>query len=173
MKKPTAKFPTEGLGEAYEKLLLLSMKEAREIKQVTAPVLHKIIDTSSEKLSELNELTREEAETISEYLKRDLKEAAEYMTKNGEEFKKWLAIDIELVENYLYDMFKEAADKTTIELAQLKDDADSAEYHTGQITGPGVLVCDKCGENLHFKKPGHIPPCAKCNETKFHRLLCK
>ena len=68
----------------------------------------------------------------------------------------------------------EAGIKTTsIELAKLKDMAEHAEYHTGEITVPGVLICDHCGEQLHFKEAGHIPPCAKCNETRFHRLLCE
>lgn len=172
-KDSPTRFPTEGMGEAYEKLLLLSMKEAKLVKEKTGPLLHKIIDSTSEKLSELGELTDIEAAKISEYLKRDLKEAANYMAENGDDFKKWLAIDTELIESYLFDHFKQAADQTTIELAQLKAAAESAEYHTGEITGPGVLMCDECGENLHFHKAGHIPPCAKCQGTNFHRLLCK
>jgi len=171
--KQPGRFPTEGMGEAYEKLLTLSMKEFKLLKNKTAPLLHKIIDNSSEKLSELGELTELEAEKISEYLKRDLNEAASYMANNSDDFKKWLAIDIELIEDYLFDQFKQAADQTTIELAKFKADAAAAEYHTGEITGPGVLMCDNCGENLHFHKAGHIPPCAKCQGTHFHRLLCK
>ena len=134
--------------------------------------MHDIIETSSEKLSELGELTEEEAEKISHYLRRDLKEAANYMTTTGADFKKWLALESKFLEDYLIEHFKEAADQTTIELAQLKYTAANAEYHTGELTGPGVLSCDKCGEQLHFKQAGHIPPCAKCHATKFHRLFC-
>jgi len=171
-KQTPTRFPTEGMSEAYEKLLLLAMKEARLLKEKTGPVLHKIIDTSSEKLSELGELTEEEAEKISEYLKRDLKQAAEYMAENGAEFKKWLGIETDIIEDYLYEHFKEAADQTTIELKKLKAVGENAEYHSGELTGPGVLICDACGEELHFSKAGHIPPCAKCHGSKFHRLHC-
>jgi len=170
-KKPT-RFPTEGMGEAYEKLLMLAMKDARLLKEKTGPVLHKIIDKSSEKLSELGELTEEEAEKISEYLKRDLKEAASYMAENRGEFKKWLAIEADIIEEYLLEHFKEAADQTTVELNRLKNVGENAQYHTGELTGPGVLICDGCGEELHFAKAGHIPPCAKCHGSKFHRLHC-
>ena len=172
-KQSPTRFPTEGMGEAYEKLLLLTMKEARLLKDKTGPMLHKLIDVSSEKFSELGELTEEEAEKISNYLKRDLKEAAIYMTETGSEFKKWLALETEIIEDYLLEHFKEAADQTTIELSRLKSTAENAEYHTGEITGPGVLTCDKCGEQLHFHKAGHIPPCAKCHDTHFHRLFCR
>ena len=171
-KKPTS-FPTEGMSEAYEKLLKLSMKEFKLLETKTGPLLHKLIDKTSEALSELDEVTKEESEKISGYLKRDLKEAASYMAESGEDFQKWLAIDADIIENYLYDHFKQAADQTTVELAQLKADAENARYHTGEITGPGVLICDVCGENLHFHKAGHIPPCAKCKGTYFHRLICR
>jgi polyhydroxyalkanoate synthesis regulator phasin len=172
-KHSPTRFPTEGMGEAYEKLLFFAMKEARLLKEKTGPVLHRIIDTSSDKLSELGELTEEEAEKVSTYLKRDLKEAAVYMTETGDDFKKWLALETEIIEDYLLEHFKEAADQTTIELSKLKQAGENAEYHTGELTGPGVLTCDACGEQLHFKKAGHIPPCAKCHKTRFHRLFCR
>lgn len=172
-KKPPASFPTEGMSEAYENLLKLSMKEFKLLEAKAEPLLHKLIDKTSETLSELDELTKEEAEKISTYLKRDLKEAANYMASSGEDFQKWLSIDADIIENYLYEHFKQAADQTTVELAQLKADAENARYHTGEITGPGVLICDVCGENLHFHKAGHIPPCAKCRGTYFHRLICR
>lgn len=172
-KKTPAAFPTEGMSEAYEKLLKLSMKEFKLMEAKTGPLLHKIIDKTSEALSELDELTKEESEKISTYLKRDLKEAASYMAESGDDFQKWLAIDADIIENYLYEHLKQAADQTTVELAQLKADAENAPYHTGEITGPGVLICDVCGEHLHFHKAGHIPPCAKCKGTYFHRLICR
>ena len=172
-KKSPAPFPTEGMSEAYEKLLKLSMKEFKLLEAKTGPLLHKLIDKTSETLSELDELTKEEAEKVSIYLKRDLKEAASYMAETGEDFQKWLSIDADIIENYLYDHFKQAADQTTVELAKLKAEAENARYHTGEITGPGILMCDVCGENLHFHKAGHIPPCAKCQGTYFHRLICR
>ncbi len=171
-KKSPAPFPTEAMAEAYEKLLKLSIKEFKQLEVKTKPLFHNLIDKAGQTLSELEELTKEESEKIASYLKRDLNEAANYMTNSGEEFKKWLAIDVDIIETYLYEQFKQAADQTTVELAQLKANAENAQYRTGEITGPGVLTCDECGEQLHFEKAGHIPPCAKCKATYFHRLIC-
>ncbi|MES9926605.1 MAG: hypothetical protein ABW158_00685, partial [Candidatus Thiodiazotropha sp. 6PDIVS] len=42
-------------------------------------------------------------------------------------------------------------------------------YHTGEVTGPGTLVCAQCGKEMHFKKTGHIPPCSGCKGTDFQR----
>ncbi len=170
-KKPFI-FPTEGMGEAYEKLLTLTMKEARLLQKKTGPALHKLIDEAGEKLSELEELSKEEADKVAEFLKRDLTEAAHYMTESGDDFKKWLAMDTELIEDFLLDHLMQAADQTTVELNKLKMVAENAQYHSGELTGPGVLICDDCGEQLHFARAGHIPPCAKCKGSHFHRMHC-
>ena len=164
--------PTKNMVEAYEKLLKFSMKEARLLENKTGPILHKLIDSSSKKITELSEYTEEEAIKISGYLKRDLLEAAHYMSQTGSDFKKWLAletIDTEIIEDFLLDQFKQAADQTTIELAEIKYAAEAAEYHTGEITGPGILLCDGCQQEMHFQKTGHIPPCPKCKASRFHR----
>ena len=171
-KLPPPRDPIEVLGEAYELLLEKAIEESRNIKQKTGPALHNIIEQASERLSTLGELSEEEARKVSEYLRRDLKEAARYMQETGGDFKKWLAIDTAMIEDFLFDRLREAADQTRIELQQLHNAAESAEYHSGEITGPGVLMCDNCGEQLHFAKTGHIPPCPKCRKSRFHRLHC-
>jgi rubrerythrin len=171
-KLPPPRDPIEALGEAYELLLEKTIEEARKVRDKGGPLLHKIIDQTSENLSALGELSEEQASKVSAYLKRDLEQAAGYMQKTGEDFKKWLAIDTAIVENYLFDRFREAADQTRIELARFKQTAENAEYHSGEVTGPGILICDGCGEQLHFEKAGHIPPCPKCKHSHFHRLHC-
>ena len=42
-------------------------------------------------------------------------------------------------------------------------------YHTGEISGPGTLLCVACGTELHLHKTGRIPPCPKCHATQFKR----
>jgi predicted RNA-binding Zn-ribbon protein involved in translation (DUF1610 family) len=74
------------------------------------------------------------------------------------------------VEERLLDVFAKVADKTRLELAQLKAQAKwSEEYHTGEITSIGTLACKACDTLVHFKKTGRIPPCPKCHQTVFVR----
>ena len=42
-------------------------------------------------------------------------------------------------------------------------------YRTGEVTGPGTLVCDSCGESLRFHATGYIPGCPACGHTVYHR----
>jgi hypothetical protein len=168
-KLPTPRDPIEALGEAYELLLEKAMEEVHTAREKTGPALHKLIDEIAEKSSEVTELAGEESVKVGKYLQRDLIEAASYLEKTGKALKDWLGFDLALLEERLRDDFSKAADQTTIELLKLKQQAEAAGYHTGEITGPGTLLCDQCGELLHFHKAGHIPPCPKCQGTRFHR----
>ena len=155
------------VGEAYELLLEKAIEIAHTVDEKSGPALHQIIDEVRTKTGELEELTEEEMEKLSIYLKRDLIDAAQYIEKTGKELKTWFGFDAELIKDRLRDLFIQAADQTTVKLSELKKLA--SEYHTGEITGPGSLICDNCGELLHFHKPGRIPPCPKCRGTRFHR----
>lgn len=161
--------PIEALGEAYETLLEKSLEQAHVSKEKSGPALHKLIDEVAEKSADVNELAGEKSVKIGEYLKRDLIDAASYLDKTGKALKDWLGFDMALVEERLRNDFLQAADQTTVELLKLKQQAAAAPYHTGEVSGPGTLVCDACGEELHFHKAGHIPPCPKCQATIFHR----
>jgi len=164
---PPAKDPIEAIGEAYELLLEDALEEAHKIEEKTGPALHRAIDKAHIKTGKLEELTKEEAEKLAGYLKRDLVDAARYIKESSEDFKIWFGFDVELIEDRLQELFTQAADQTTVELMKLKEQA--SQYRTGEITGPGTLCCNECGELLHFHRPGHIPPCPKCHGTVFRR----
>lgn len=170
MKDPVHHDPVNIVGEAYELMLERAMEGFHKAGEKTGPALHKLIDKARDTAVELEELSREEAEKVSDYLKRDLTDAAEHLVETGDELKEWMGFETRLIESELFQLFMRAADKTTVELLELKEKARQASsYHTGEITGLGTLSCDQCGEKLHFHKPGRIPPCPKCHATVFHR----
>ena len=157
--------PIEALGETYELLLEKALQKAHQ----SGAILHRMINEIRGDIVALNKLGEDEVVKLEEYVKRDLIDAARYMDKTGKELKDWLGFDLALIERDFWEMFSAAADKTTTELLQIKLQAASAEYHTGELIGLGTLVCDQCSEKLHFYKPSHIPPCPKCHSTHFHR----
>ncbi len=133
--------------------------------------LHEAVDGARDKAVELGELTREEAEKIGDYLKRDVEDTAMHMAESREEFRDWLALDLSLMERQVVEMLLGIADKTSVELGQLREQAVEANlYHTGEMAAPGTLQCIECGHLLHMKTTGHIPPCAKCRGTTFKRI---
>ncbi len=166
MKKPSLLHEhAEAVTNAYELLLKESLSKAHQ----RSDDFHKIISEVGKKSAELKNFSEHEAAKIEGYLKRDLIDAASYLNSTGQELKDWLGFDLTLIERELLERFSLAVDKTTLELLQLKEVAANAKYHTGELTGPGTLICDQCNRQLHFHKPGHIPPCPDCIGTRFHR----
>jgi len=160
----------EKLIAAYDKMAHRVQKLLDDAEEQALPVLQKNIESAKQQAIDLKELTTEEAEKLADYLKRDLHDAAEYLNKTGKEFSSWFQFDIGLIEDRLFDVFAKVADKTSIELSQLAQQARRAqEYHTGEITSIGTLACQNCDTLVHFKKTSRIPPCPKCHKTVFVR----
>ena len=155
---------------AYERMLENTKTFLNETSKDLTPKLQQALDAAIEKASEVGELTREEAEKIGNYLKRDVYDAAKFLAEDRGELRDWLRFDVEQVERRILDSLSLLVDTTKVDLAEFAEQANRfGEWHTGEITGPGTLVCEACGEELHFHKAGHIPPCPKCKETKYRR----
>lgn len=159
----------KNISKNYEKLLKKAITKFEEFKDENAPTFHKAIDLVTKDLIKTEDMTLDEARHLAGSLKRDLLDAAHHLSDNKDELKSWLDFDITFIEQSLLSAFLDAADKTTVELAQFQAEAMSANYKTGEVVGISTLKCDNCGELLHFHKPGHIPPCPKCKQTLFHR----
>ena len=146
------------------------LEELEKTEQEALPKLKQSIEHAVEKAVELGELTREEAHLIGEYVRRDLEDAGYYMAQSGEDLRAWLRFDLELIEDRLLELFSAAVDKTRLEMLAFQETIERAfHYRTGEITGPGALQCENCGELLHFHATSHIPPCPKCHATSFTR----
>ena len=170
MTKPTHNDPIDALGAAYEMMYERAAENLYSTEKKSAQLLHKLIDEARDKAVELKELSEDDAAKLADWLKRDLDDTVNYLSETGLELKDWLGFETALLESTMLDLMLKAADKTTVELLTMKDYARQPHaYHTGEITGPGTLVCDQCGEKLHFHRAGKIPPCPKCHATTFHR----
>ena len=162
--------PIDILADAYEKMFERAAEHFRNAEEKTGELLHSLIDEARETAVELKEISREDAEKLAAWLKRDLDEATGYLSETGHDLRDWLGFETTLVESGIVDLLLKAADKTTLQLLRIKEEARRAStYHTGEITAPGTLVCEQCGEKLHFHKTGRIPPCPKCHATNFKR----
>lgn len=158
------------LVDAYHTALEEVKQLWHDAEEHAVPTLKENIDKAMEKITELGELSQEEIETVAGYLKKDLEQAADFLEESGSKVTDWLKFDLQFAETKFAEMFAEAVDKTRIELGALQDSLQkNAEWHTGEITGIGILYCQACGEALHFKKAGHIPPCPKCKKTAFKK----
>ncbi|AFL73022.1 zinc ribbon-containing protein [Thiocystis violascens] len=161
---------TDKLVHAYEQMLKQTHETIEKAQQESVPKFREILDKARDNMVELGELTREEAEKVSDYIKRDIEDAANYIAETGQEMRDWWRFDLELIERRMMDMFTQVADQTSLQLAQWAENARRMSlYQAGEVTGPGTLICDRCGAETHFVKAGRIPICAECGGTSFRR----
>jgi vacuolar-type H+-ATPase subunit H/predicted Zn-ribbon and HTH transcriptional regulator len=164
------KSPMDRLLDAYSVMLERANETIDTAEQQARPAIEKAIDEAQKTAHELGELTREEAHKVAQYLKRDLNDAGQYLADTQQEIAEWFRFDVRQIESRLWDAFAQAADKTSLELMKFSDAARrKVSYRTGEISGPGSLMCDACGETQHFDKPTQIPRCPKCGGEVFHR----
>ncbi|MEE8428156.1 MAG: zinc ribbon-containing protein [Gammaproteobacteria bacterium] len=162
----------ERLVQAYNRMMERVQKAIDKTEKSFIPPLQRNIEMARNRAVELGELTREEAAKIGSYLQRDLEDAGHYLAKSGREFRDWLRIDLEAIEDRALDMLTQVADKTKLEWLELeKDLREGPPYQSGEITGPGTLICEGCGEPLHFHTTEPIPPCRHCHGTVFRRVM--
>ncbi len=163
--------PADALGAVYETMYEHVAGNLHKAKDKTETLVHELVDEARDKAKKIEQVTEEDAEKLATWLKRDLDEAINYLSKTEYAFRDWLGFETELIKNELIQAMLDTADKTTLALLRMKENARKpAVYHTGEMAGFGTLICDECGEKLHFHKPARIPPCPKCHETSFHRV---
>ena len=129
------------------------------------------LDKAHQQLTALGEFSSTQGEELKRYLARDLDLTIANAQKLGDEAKERLnpsrlgagAISslvsvLELTGNALHSLSVKANESLT--------------YKTGEITSAGTLTCQACGQKVHIKSTGHVPPCPKCNGTQFKKSYC-
>jgi len=162
------------LEQAYQNMMA-RLKTGLEMvvdhtREQTLPNLQQRIHMVVEKTIELEEISEEEGRKLGQYLQRDLEDAAQFLSRSNQELHDWLEFDLTLIEDSLLNLLKVTVNHTRDELLRLSLDAKlESEWHTGQVTGPGTLSCEQCGNTMQFHKPGRIPPCPSCKHIQFER----
>lgn len=155
---------------AYERMLERTHKTIEQAEKEALPAFRELLHKTRDRMVELGELTREEADKVADYIHRDILDAAHYIAETGEDLAAWWRFDIELIEQRILDAFSKVADQTSVQLQNLAEQARQASlYHTGEVAGPGTLVCDSCGARVQMHKAGRIPSCPECGATGFKR----
>ncbi len=158
------------LSSAYQRMLHEVTEDLEKLEDKTSKAITESLETARDRVQKASDLTREEAHEVMDYLRRDLQDLGAYLDSRSEDWRGWLRIDLGLIEASILSALERIADRTRIEITELTARAQvMGEWHTGEITGPGELLCKKCGHALHMTRVGHIPPCANCHNTTFRR----
>lgn len=157
--------------EAYNQMMGRVRNSIDNAQANAMPTLQKAIEQAKDQAIHLGEISLEDADEIGNYIKRDINDAAEYLMETSHEFSEWLMLDIDIIEQKVLELFLSVADKTRLELEQLSHPACSVStiYKSGEITGPGSLICTNCEQMIQFSTTGTIPNCKQCGGQQFKR----
>lgn len=149
------------LASKFKELYLAGKERGREAITVA-------LEKSHEQMAALGEFSAEHGAELKKYMARDLDQTLADAQNLGEEAKERLnpgrlgagalaslAAVLESTGNALQFLSEKTKEKLT--------------YKTGEITSAGTLTCQACGEAIHLKETGHIPPCPKCSATLFNK----
>jgi rubrerythrin len=158
------------LSEAYDKVL----SNLREILSTTTDLTRTEFDNALKQagvsLENASKFTQEEIDKARKAVRKDWQNLIKTTQERRDEFLK-------------SEQFQRFADTSLGALGKLtksiKDWAsvldekidEQITYHTGEVAGAGTFECTKCGNTLTFKKSGRIPPCGKCKNTEFKRVI--
>lgn len=163
--------PFDALSDAYETMYEHVASGLHAATHKTGPLIHDLVDEAEEKISNLENVTEKDAKDLANWLRRDLDDVINYVSETEHAFNDWLGFETSMIKTSFINALLETADPTTLALLRMKDNAhEPYVYHTSEVAGIGTLICDECGEKLHFHKAGRIPPCPKCHKTTFHRI---
>ena len=139
-----------------------------------------LFEASAEKSTEIAQATMEKA-------RLQLTAAGTFSEEQGQKLKTFLERDFGQVAETLRDEAKVKLNPSRLgagalsSLSSLLEVAGSALSsiaekakepllcRSGEITAAGTLTCVSCGNHMHFKKTGRIPPCPKCHKTEFKK----
>ena len=157
-----------GMERQYDKLASKFNELYLEGKERGREAMDVALENAREQLTALGEFSVEQGEALKQYLARDLDQTIVDAQHLGEEAKERLhpsrlgagalsslATVLELTSNALHNLSVKTREQLT--------------YKTGEMTSAGTLTCQACGQKVHLKETGHIPPCPKCNGTLFHK----
>jgi len=152
----------------YEKLASRTRELFEQAREKSASGLDSALDHAKDELVAAGEFSAKQGERLRKYVRRDLNATSEDVQKLLEKIQKgthpsrvgagFLGL-VHHVSESLGSAFDKLATKTEEKLT----------YHTGEISGPGTLICTKCSKAHHLYHTGRVPPCSGCKRTEFRK----
>ncbi len=152
----------------YDKLADEVLKLYLAGRERSRAALESAMDKASAQMTALGEFSAEQGQEFRRYLSRDLEQTVADAQKLGEEAREHLH-PARLGAGALASLAS-VLEFTSQALHSLSDRTKQAlTYKTGEITTAGTLTCQACGQQLHLKHTGHVPPCPRCSGTVFSK----
>ena len=146
------------LAERFRQLYESSTEKGAEVMQIA-------LDKAREQLTAAGKFTEVQGNNLKEFLERDFSQAANVMREEASK-----RLNIGRLSAGALSSITTLLNATGQAINTIASKADKAlNFRSGEITSAGTLTCKACGNVMHFRKTGRIPPCPKCHATEFRK----
>ena len=178
---------------AYEKLVQqVKANMERLTSTIDAESLKGSIDKATHELKEIGDHSMEAITKAADAMKKDLATSVDHVKPAFESLGKGAEQAFGTLQNTSAEVWAKMSEGTTGALYAWRDWTGTATadflknvsawsakmsgqldealvYHTGEMTHGGTFKCLNCDSEIVIKKLSHLPPCPKCQQTKFKR----
>ncbi|RMH20327.1 MAG: hypothetical protein D6698_04395 [Gammaproteobacteria bacterium] len=169
----SGKSPKNNGLKTYHRLVDLIHEKLHTEKPLQGKKFNDILGEITSRVTSLADITKDELSRLITTFRHDIQDATQILhqhRKQDLDWREWLKFDLQQIERQTLEKLFEIADKTLVEQLIFEHELEARqEMHTGEIKSIGALRCKTCGKVIHFKAPGHIPPCPSCHATVFVR----
>jgi len=142
-----------------------------QVEDRTLDVIESELEEAIEIEATAEEMARDELDLLGAYLRRDIQSLRDYIASTGKGLKEWLRFDTGLLENRLAELLLMVADETTVQQAELRQQAQTDPCFTaGESVLGGTFSCIDCGDVYVYHQPTQLKPCIECGGEVFHRI---
>lgn len=150
------------------------IQRVRDALKRSPEELQSWVELSERYFNAASEMTKDEFALIEAYFKRDVQAFSERYKKVESHLLPHHDEDAQLfrdlIANSLWEKLAEITDKTQLEWHEvLRDIQHQGVYHSGEVVGLGILICEKCGNQSEHCHVDVLIPCIKCGCKEFSR----
>lgn len=152
----------------YDRFVELSRELYEKGHEHGREAWEKAMELARQELTAAGNFSMEQGDAFKRYLRRDLDQTLADMRQLGVEAQERLnpaRIGAGAISS-LSKLFSAVGDT----MMAWSEKAETAlEFKTGEITSAGTLTCLACGQNVHLKSTGVVPPCPSCHATQYRK----
>jgi len=146
------------LAERFKELFEAGAEKSSEYAQIA-------MEKARQQLTAAGTFSEEQGKNLKRFLERDFAQMADVMKHwakeefNPSRVRSGALASLSTLLNVAGSALSSIAERTQ----------KAISCRSGEITSAGTLTCNACGNELHFKKTGRVPPCPKCHATEFRK----
>ncbi len=149
----------------YDRLAERFRELFEQAPEKTAEAARAALEKARAQLTAAGVLGEEQGKRLKAFLERDL---AQLVADLGQETRERL--NPSRIGAGAVSMFVSVVSAAADALRGMAERAEkSITVRSGEITSAGTLTCVDCGQQLHFRRTGRVPPCPKCGGTVFRK----